>query len=75
MCSSPDRDEDRARPSRYQRVVLQLRVFGAEDVIAEVAGQLTEIPGSRHVIVTGDRGSGKTLVTADVADEAVDRAL
>jgi uncharacterized hydrophobic protein (TIGR00271 family) len=55
--------------------VLQLRVFGAEDVIAEVAGQLTEIPGSRHVIVTGDRDSGKALVTADVADDAVDRAL
>jgi uncharacterized hydrophobic protein (TIGR00271 family) len=55
--------------------VLQLRVFGADDVIAEVAGQLTEIPGSRHVIVTGDRGSGNALVTADVADDAVDRAL
>jgi hypothetical protein len=55
--------------------VLQLRVFGAEGVIAEVAGQLTDMPGSRHVIVSGDRGSGKALVTADLADDAVDGAL
>ena len=62
-------------PAGINRVVLQLRVFGAEGVIAEVAGQLTGIPGARHVIVTGDRGSGKALVTADLADDAVDRAL
>jgi uncharacterized hydrophobic protein (TIGR00271 family) len=55
--------------------VLQLRVFGAEQVIAEVAGDLQGIPGSRHVFVTGDGGSGKAFVTADLADDAVDRAL
>jgi uncharacterized hydrophobic protein (TIGR00271 family) len=55
--------------------VLQLRVFGSERDVAEVAGHLHEIPGSRHVIVTGDRGSEKALLTADLSDDAVDHAL
>jgi uncharacterized hydrophobic protein (TIGR00271 family) len=55
--------------------VLQLRVFGAEALIAEVAGQLTGLPGSRHLMVTGDRASGTALVTADLSDAAVDDAL
>ena len=59
----------------YHLSVLQLRVFGATQVIADVAGHLTGIPGSRHVIVTGDNGSGNALVTADLADDAADQAL
>ncbi len=58
----------------YNVLVLQLRVFGAAGVVADVAGQLNEIPGSRHVIVTGD-GSGKGVVTADLSDDAVDQAV
>lgn len=59
----------------YHVVVLQLRVFGAPGVIADVAGQLNAIPGSRHVIVNGDGGSGKAVVTADLSDDAVDQAM
>ena len=55
--------------------MLQLRVFGASRVIADVARQLEVIPGARHVILTGDGASGKALVTADLVDEAVDQAL
>lgn len=59
----------------YHRVVLQLRVFGASPVIVDVASQLEAIPGARHVILTGDGASGKSLVTADLVDDAVDQAL
>jgi uncharacterized hydrophobic protein (TIGR00271 family) len=59
----------------YHVAVLQLRVFGAAAVIADVAGQLKAIPGSRHVIVNRDGGSGKAVVTADLSDDAVDRAV
>jgi len=43
--------------------------------MADVAEQLKEIPGSRHVIRTGDGDSGRSLVTADLVDEAADRAI
>jgi uncharacterized hydrophobic protein (TIGR00271 family) len=44
-------------------------------MIADVAGQLEVIPGSRHVMLTGDGSSGNALVTADLVDDAVDEAL
>ncbi|MBV8947481.1 MAG: DUF389 domain-containing protein [Solirubrobacterales bacterium] len=43
--------------------------------MAQVAECLREIPGSRHVIRTGDGASNQTLVTADLFEDAVDRAL
>lgn len=46
--------------------------------MADVAQCLHEIPGARHVIRTGDGDSGESgeaLVTADLVDDAVDRAL
>jgi uncharacterized hydrophobic protein (TIGR00271 family) len=55
--------------------VLQLRVYGASHAIADVAGELEAISGSRHVIITGDGISGNALVTADLVDDAVDHAL
>jgi uncharacterized hydrophobic protein (TIGR00271 family) len=55
--------------------VLQLRVFGAEGLMADVAGQLTGLPGARHVLVTDNQMSGQALVTADLSDGAVDDAL
>jgi uncharacterized hydrophobic protein (TIGR00271 family) len=55
--------------------VLQLRVYGASRVIGDVAGELEAIPGSRHVILSGDGSSGNALVTADLVDDAVDQAL
>jgi uncharacterized hydrophobic protein (TIGR00271 family) len=53
--------------------VLQLRVFGAFDPMSDVAEKLERIPGSRHVIRTGDRRNA--MVSADLADDAVDKAL
>jgi uncharacterized hydrophobic protein (TIGR00271 family) len=61
--------------SVYHPVVLQLRVFGASPVVADAATALEAIPGARHVVMTGDGGSGNSLVTADLVDEAVDQAL
>jgi len=55
--------------------VLQLRVFGGSEVIAEVAKHLQELDGSAHVIFTPDGISGQALVTADLAPEAVDSTL
>ncbi len=55
--------------------MLQLRVFGAGPVVAELAARIQDIPGSRHVIRTGDGDDGLAVVTADLADSAVDRAL
>jgi uncharacterized hydrophobic protein (TIGR00271 family) len=56
--------------------VLQLRVFGASELIAELTNQLEGIDGARHVIVSGNGGaSGKALVTADLVDDAVDQAI
>ena len=52
--------------------MLQLRVFGAAPVVAELAARIQDIPGSRHVIRTGGEPA---VVTADLADDAVDRAL
>ena len=55
--------------------MLQLRVFGAGPVVAELAARIQDIPGSRHVIRTGDGDGELAVVTADLADSAVDRAL
>jgi uncharacterized hydrophobic protein (TIGR00271 family) len=55
--------------------VLQLRVFGASRQLADIAACLQEIPGSRHVVRTGDGADGNAFVTADLVDDAVDRAL
>jgi uncharacterized hydrophobic protein (TIGR00271 family) len=63
------RSDDRCRP------VLQMRVFGPSQRMTAVAGQLDVIPGSRHVTLTHDAGSTNALVMADLAEDAVDRAL
>jgi hypothetical protein len=55
--------------------MLQLRVFGSTQAMANVAERLEEIPGSRHVMRTVDGGSGRCIVTADLVDDAVDAAL
>ncbi len=55
--------------------MLQLRVFGTPETIADLAAQLEVIPGSRHVILTRDGASGKAFVTADLIDDAVDKAM
>jgi uncharacterized hydrophobic protein (TIGR00271 family) len=55
--------------------VLQLRVFGAPEAMSDVAQCLEGIPGARHVIRSGDGDSSGALVTADLVDDAVDRAL
>src|SRR5262249_22164496 len=56
-------------------VVLQLRVFGASELIADLADQLEGIHGARHVIVSGNGAAGRALVTADLVDDAVDQAV
>lgn len=43
--------------------------------MADVAARLREIPGSRHVIRTGDGDPLATMVIADLADDAGDGAL
>ena len=55
--------------------MLQLRVFGSADAMADLADGLEQIPGSRHVIHTGAGRPDRALVTAYLGDEAVDRAL
>ncbi|HZO79320.1 MAG TPA: DUF389 domain-containing protein [Solirubrobacteraceae bacterium] len=55
--------------------MLRLRVFGPRPAMADVAQCLQEIPGARHVTRLGDGDGGGTLVTADLGDDAVDRAL
>lgn len=55
--------------------MLQLRVFGAPKAMSNVAQCLQELPGARHVIRSGDGSGGGALVTADLVDDAVDRAL
>jgi uncharacterized hydrophobic protein (TIGR00271 family) len=55
--------------------VVQLRVFGAVDEMLDVAKRLQAIPGAKHVIQMGDRAFGRSLVTADLLDDAVDPAL
>jgi hypothetical protein len=55
--------------------MLQLRVFGASELIADIANQLERIHGARHVIVSGNGAAGEALVTADLVDDAVDQAV
>jgi uncharacterized hydrophobic protein (TIGR00271 family) len=55
--------------------VLQLRVFGTSSAMAAVADSLQGVPGARHVIQMGNGEIGGTLVSADLVDDAVDRAL
>ena len=55
--------------------MLQLRVFGDSHVLGDVAEKLGTMPGARHVILTGDGAAGAALLTADVVEDAVDRAL
>ncbi len=43
--------------------------------MAAVADCLQQIPGSRHVIQLGNGELGGALVSADLVDDAVDRAL
>lgn len=59
----------------YGLVVLQLRVFGSPELIADLANQLERIHGARHVIVSGNGAAGQALVTADLVDDAVDEAV
>jgi len=51
------------------------RVFGASHAMSDVALRLQQIPGSHHVIRMRDGDPGNVLVTADLAEEAVDHAL
>ena len=57
--------------------MLQLRVYGSPDQMADVATRLATLPGSRHVMRTPSEGAGgATLVTADVGGQgAADAAL
>lgn len=55
--------------------MLQLRVYGVARAMAEVAERLQAIPGSRHLIRTGNVEGSQVMVTVDLADDAVDRAL
>src|ERR1700733_4183515 len=55
--------------------MLQLRVFGTAPVVAEIAAGIEDIPGSRHVIRTGNGADEPALMTAGLPDNAVDRAL
>lgn len=55
--------------------MLQLRVFGTSEVIAEVAGYLRHVDGSTHVILSPDGHSEQALVTADLTADAVDSTL
>ena len=55
--------------------MVQLRVFGASEEMLDVAKRLQTIAGARHVIQMGDRAFGRSLVTADLVDDAVDPAL
>ena len=55
--------------------MLQLRVFGAASDMGQVAERLGTLPGSTHVIRTGDDGSDHASVTADLGDDAADAAL
>ena len=57
--------------------MLQLRVYGSPDHMADVATRLATLPGSRHVMRTPSEGAGgATLVTADVGGQgAADAAL
>jgi uncharacterized hydrophobic protein (TIGR00271 family) len=43
--------------------------------MGQVAERLGRLPGSSHVLRTGDENSGHALVTADLGDEAADAAL
>jgi uncharacterized hydrophobic protein (TIGR00271 family) len=43
--------------------------------MADVADRLGRLPGSSHVLRTGDDGLGHSLVTADLGDDAADAAL
>ena len=43
--------------------------------MADVASSLQAIPGSRHVIRTGDGAGGQAMVMVDLLDDVVDRAL
>jgi uncharacterized hydrophobic protein (TIGR00271 family) len=56
--------------------VLQLRVFGAAQVMTEVAERLSALPDARHITWTEarDRGGG-ALVTVDLGADAADPAL
>ncbi len=55
--------------------MLQLRVFGAWPAMSDLAVRLRQLPGSRHVIRMRDGDPGSVLVTADLAEDAVDGAL
>ena len=55
--------------------MLQLRVFGTSQQLGDIAARLREIPGTRHVVRTGDGAQTDAFLTADLADGAVDRAL
>ncbi len=55
--------------------MLQLRVFVDADVVGELAASLHEIAGVRHVIQMRDGDAGRSVVTVDLIDDAVDPAL
>jgi hypothetical protein len=54
---------------------VQLRVCGSSTAVGELAARIQRMPGSRHVIRSGDGSVGQALVTADLVDDAVDSSL
>jgi uncharacterized hydrophobic protein (TIGR00271 family) len=55
--------------------MLHLRVFGDSSGMRDVAEQLRDLPGARHVTVADTGGAGTALVTADLRSDAADTAL
>ena len=55
--------------------MLQLRVYGENQRMAEVVGRLNAIPGARHVSLTSAGHDEAALITADLRPSAADPAL
>jgi uncharacterized hydrophobic protein (TIGR00271 family) len=55
--------------------VLQLRVYGDQPLMANLARRLEALPGARHISLHADETDGASLVTADLRANAADPAL
>jgi uncharacterized hydrophobic protein (TIGR00271 family) len=55
--------------------MLHLRVFGGSSSMRNVAEQLRDLPGARHVTVADTGGAEDFVVTADLRSDAADVAL
>jgi uncharacterized hydrophobic protein (TIGR00271 family) len=54
--------------------MLQLRVYGDEQLMASVASLLSELPGARHVTLSANAGGGSSVI-ADIRTDVADRAF